>query len=193
LYSKAFTQNTNDTINSSVKGFINVNYLEIFLGELRVEYEKPIKHNISWDLGGGPIYYDYLSRITSELNLNLFHPLWGVGFGLRCGLKIYGENEKSHEGFYLYPLLFIKNFYHKDQPPYNETDNYFTLGAQLLIGYKFHSKKQLSLDFYFGIGDRIIYGNYNTHDPNWQYSGNYKDKLFTPQIGYLISYKLKKK
>ena len=47
-------QNSRDTTKAS--RIIHVNYLEIPFGELRVTYEKPLKHNMSWEIGGGIIY-----------------------------------------------------------------------------------------------------------------------------------------
>src|SRR5476651_82690 len=52
----AHSQNTSDTTNSNVRGIINVNYLEIPFGEIRVSYEKPLKNNISWENGVGIVY-----------------------------------------------------------------------------------------------------------------------------------------
>ena len=196
-FSILYAQNTTDSANSNMRGIIKVNPLQLLGGELRIEYEKPIKHNLSLEYGAGLVYFIFNVPFDHFATVGLTGE-FGVGLGLRYGIKIYIDEKKNHEGFYLEPLFFTKYFYHRDSYPV--TFHQITLGLQFLFGYKIPTEKHITVDLLLGVGGRIIYDIYYYRDYNGQ--SPYaplsnpiieKEKLFTPQLGFTIGYKLYKK
>jgi len=173
-----FAQNSKDT--TKANSTLHVNYLEIPFGEIRLTYEKPLKHNMSWEYGGAIIYYywalqtfnfwDY-TREDVGLSAELHE-----GIELKNGFRFYLEKSKNHEGFYFLPNCFFRY----------ASQNLRTLGLNLLFGMKEHSVGCITYDSYLGIGGRIIYINNESFN-----SG--PDKWFVPQFGFTVAYKLNKK
>lgn len=187
LFSNAIAQNSRDTIQAS--SIINVNYLELVGGELRITKEKPIKHNMSWEYGGGIIYFYTGFQMVNYWFIDLpdvdnpFGPFWLGGLELRNGLRIYLQNNKNHEGLYFHINGFYKYAFHYDNSYSFHLNN---LGINFLFGYKPNPLEPLSIDSYFGLGGRLIYRSDENYDRGL-------DKLFTPQFGFTVGYKLGKK
>jgi len=202
FFSKTFSQNIADSINSSVvKGIIKINYIEAVAGEFRVSLEKAISHKLSWETGIGIIYAEYpglitygdISRQIADGDYYNLPDFSYDGVSLRGGVKFYTSKVKENSGFFWNPLLFYKYIYNKNTDLQNltEINNIHTIGLQLLFGYKYLTKDNFYFEIYGGIGMRkvLIMTKYHENNmPDNKESNNYL--LFTPQLGYTIGYKL---
>ena len=185
----SIAQNSKDT--TKANSTLHVNYLEIPFGELRVTYEKPLKHNLSWEYGGGIIYYywhlqtfNFWDYTTEDVGLSVIR-VWGIE--LKNGFRFYLEKSKDHEGFYIHPNCFFRYAYHYETYlGIPESYHLKTLGLNLLFGIKEHSIGHIFYDSYFGIGGRIIYRNNENFDRGL-------GKWIIPQAGFTVGYKLNKK
>jgi hypothetical protein len=184
-----YSQAPSDTAKSNIRDIISINPLQLFFGELRVEYEKPQKKK-SFVFGAGLIYLVFPYELYGYYGGDIPNPFFVVGMQLRSGMKFYTSNIHSNEGFYFYPLCFAKYVYHHENyQNTNYTETHSTIGLQLLIGFKFHSESKISYNIYGGCGGRLIYGNYFTdsiHESD-------KNQLYSPQLGFTIGYILKNK
>jgi hypothetical protein len=196
--SNVYSQNNSDSTNSKVRGIISVNPLQLLFGELRLNYEIPVQNNLSMVLGTGYVYFYFPIQIQSNFNAgdDGLGQLQRVnGTELSFGIKKYFNKQFDHEGLYFYPLGFAKYFYQTENyNSYAYVTKVYSIGFQLLIGYKAPSNNCFSYDIYAGIGGRLIYENYYTQDPNFQiFNENIKDRFYTPQLGFCVSYTIKKK
>jgi hypothetical protein len=201
FFSKAFSQNTPDSLNSKVNGIINIYPLQLVSGELRTSYEKPIKHNISLELGLGFIYgvnyseilgYDFSGFSFSLPSLEAVN-----GMAIRYSMKFYLLKAKNHDGLFISPLILGKYFYNgnvsKSYPAL--TENIYTMGFQALIGYKILGESNLSFEIYGGFGIRKIFDKFDWHNTG-NPDNNSGTEIYinkTPQLGFSLGYKLFKK
>src|ERR1035437_10094129 len=183
FFAKGFCQT--DTANLNARGIIKVYPLQLGSGEVRASYEKPLKHNMSLELGCGYIYrlssfeFGAISSDETEVPAN--------GFTLREGVKFYFSENQDHYGLYFLPLIMTKYFI-ENNPYYTETINEY--GLQSLIGYMFHSKNKFSFEVYGGLGIKKVIDKSDSHiSPSNHLIDKSSVTVLIPQFGFSIGYK----
>src|ERR1035437_355608 len=186
-FSFSYSQNAPDSSKSNVRGIIKGYPLQAVSGEIRLSYEKPIKHNMSLELGCG-----YMFAVTSfEIGSVGFGALSGQefyganGFTLREGIKFYLSKSKDHYGFYFSPLIMGKYYYQRPLGFHIEFSHVYIFGIQALVGYRFNSNNTFSYEIYGGLGGKMcidkmeyIGGVYNSY--------TFTNSFLIPQLGFAM-------
>src|SRR5690349_690449 len=83
-----FAQNPPDSVAPEIKGIIKCYPLQFPVGELRLEYEMPVKKRVSLEFGGG-YFYRYAGIIDADLGGDFSKLFEYNGLGLRAGGRYY--------------------------------------------------------------------------------------------------------